>query len=332
MDRMNIKVNENNVSEKLNKANSIEAFYDSTAILVTGATGFVGKGILEKLMRACPSIPAIYILIRPKKDQTIKQRLKKLIDDPIYDSVRVKYPSVLSRIHPVQGDMSLPDLGISPADRTMLIHNMNIVFHVAATVRFNEPLNVAVNTNTKDTARVIQLCKELKHVISIIHVSTAYNNAYLSEIEEKVYTTCLAPSAVVDICESKDKTLIDLLEERILKMYPNTYTFTKNLAEQVLCSSCDSIPVAIVRPSIIGASRKEPCPGWVDNIYGVTAVFLQIGNGILRAMIINKDARLDVVPVDYAIDTIICAAWHITLHCDTKTKVYNCTSNAPYLK
>ena len=83
MDRMNIKVNENNVSEKLNKANSIEAFYDSTAILVTGATGFVGKGILEKLMRVCPSIPAIYILIRPKKDQTIKQRLKKLIDDPV---------------------------------------------------------------------------------------------------------------------------------------------------------------------------------------------------------------------------------------------------------
>ena len=75
---------------------------------------------------------------------------------------------------------------------------------------------------------------------------------------------------MIDICESKDKTLIDLLEERILKMYPNTYTFTKNLEEQVLCSSCDSIPVAIVRPSIIGASRKEPCPGWVDNIYGVT--------------------------------------------------------------
>ena len=84
--------------------------------------------------------------------------------------------------------MNLPDLGLSPADRTMLIHNVNIVFHVAATVRFNEPLNVAVNTNTKGTARVIQLCKELKHVISVVHVSTAYSNAYLSEIEEKVYT------------------------------------------------------------------------------------------------------------------------------------------------
>ena len=69
----------------------------------------------------------------------------------------------------------------------MLIENVNIVFHLAATVKFNEPLNVAVNINTKGTARIIQLCKELKNAISVIHVSTAYSNANLSTIEEKVY-------------------------------------------------------------------------------------------------------------------------------------------------
>ena len=83
----------------------------------------------------------------------------------------------------------------------------------------------------------------------------------------------MKPSTVIDMCESEDKTLIDLLEERILKMFPNTYAFTKNLAEQVLSSDCDSLPVAIVRPSIIGASLKEPCPGWVDNMSGVTGTF-----------------------------------------------------------
>ena len=55
----------------------------------------------------------------------------------------------MSKVHPVEGDVSLPDLGLSPADRTMLVENVNIVFHVAATVTFNEPLNVAVNVNTK---------------------------------------------------------------------------------------------------------------------------------------------------------------------------------------
>ena len=94
----------------------------------------------------------------------------------------------MSKVHPVEGDVSLPDLGLSPADRTLLIESVNIVFHVAATVRFNEPLNVAVNVNTKGTARIIELCKELKHVISVVHVSTAYSNANVLEIEEKVYT------------------------------------------------------------------------------------------------------------------------------------------------
>ena len=83
MDRMNVKINENNVSEKMNKADSIEAFYDNTAILITGVTGFVGKGVLEKLLRVCPSIAAIFLLIRPKKNQTIEERFGKLIDDPV---------------------------------------------------------------------------------------------------------------------------------------------------------------------------------------------------------------------------------------------------------
>ena len=80
---LNVKINENNVNENLNKANSIESFYADTGILVTGATGFVGKGILEKLMRVCLRIAAIFILIRPKKNQTIEQRFKKLMDDPV---------------------------------------------------------------------------------------------------------------------------------------------------------------------------------------------------------------------------------------------------------
>ena len=96
--------------------------------------------------------------------------------------------SIFSKLQPVEGDISLPNLGLSLVDRIMLIEKVNIVFHVAAAITFKQPLDDAVNTNTKGASRVIDLCKELKHVISYIHVSTAYSNAYLSEIEEKVYT------------------------------------------------------------------------------------------------------------------------------------------------
>ncbi|XP_020723448.1 fatty acyl-CoA reductase 1 isoform X1 [Bombus terrestris] len=332
MDTINKQRNENAINKGLNKMNTLEEFYAGSGILVTGATGFVGIGLLEKLMRVCPRITAIYILIRPKTNETIKQRFKKIMDDPIYDGIKAKNPSLFSRVYPVKGDVSLPDLGLSREYRNLLVEKVNIVFHVAATVRFNEPLHVAVNVNTKGTARVIQLWNEVRYPISFVHVSTAYSNANLHEILEKVYTTSLKPSEVIDMCDKFDKTSINEIEKKILKTYPNTYTFSKNMAEQIVASKCRDLPVAIVRPSIIGASLEEPYPGWIQNISGITGTFLLIGKGCATAIRGRRDARLDVVPVDFVVDMIICTAWHVTLHRDHEVKVYNCTSNACLFK
>ncbi|XP_050598495.1 putative fatty acyl-CoA reductase CG5065 isoform X1 [Bombus affinis] len=332
MDTINKETSENVTDEGLNKIISLEEFYAGSRILVTGATGFVGICLLEKLMRVCPRVAAIFILIRPKNNETVEQRFKKLIDDPIYDVIKAKHPTALSRVYPMKGDVSLPDLGLSREDRNLLLEKVNIVFHAAATVRFNEPLHVAVNVNTKGTLRVIELWNELKHPISFVHVSTAFSNANLHEIEEKVYTTSLKPSEVIDMCDKFDETSINQIEKKILKTYPNTYTFSKNLAEQIVASKCKDLPVAIVRPSVIGASLEEPCPGWIQNISAVTGTFLLIGKGCATAIRGRRDARLDVVPVDFVVDMIICTAWHVTLHRDHEVKVYNCTSNACLFK
>ncbi|XP_071876807.1 putative fatty acyl-CoA reductase CG5065 isoform X2 [Bombus fervidus] len=327
MNTIDEKSNES-ANKGLNKTNTLEEFYAGCGILVTGASGFVGKGLLEKLIRVCPRITAIFILIRPKTNETIEQRFKKIMDDPIYDGIKAKNPSLFSRVYPVKGDVSMPNLGLSREVRNLLLEKVNIVFHLAATVRFNEPLSVAVNVNTKGTARVIELWNELKHPVSFVYVSTAYSNANLHEIGEKVYTTSLSPSEVIDMCDKFDKMSINLLEKRILKTYPNTYTFSKNLAEQIVANKCKDLPVAIVRPSIIGASLEEPCPGWIQNISALTGVFLLISKGCATVIPGKKDARVDLVPVDFVVDTMICTAWHVTLHPEHEVKVYNCTSNA----
>lgn len=106
----------------------------------------------------------------------------------IFDGVRAQNPTIFDKIHLVEGDVTLPDLGLLQKDRDMLIENVNIVFHVAATINFHQPLDMIVNANVKGTANIIKLCKELKHVISVVYVSTAYSNPNLSDIEEKVYT------------------------------------------------------------------------------------------------------------------------------------------------
>lgn len=59
---------------------------------------------------------------------------------------------------------------------------------------------------------------------------------------------------------------------RLVGKCPNTYTYTKAMAEQVLEKESGNVPLAIVRPSIVSAALKEPFPGWIDNLNGMTGI------------------------------------------------------------
>jgi len=62
---------------------SIVDFYAGRTVLVTGATGFMGKVLLEKLLRSCPTITRIYVLIRPKKGFSVEVRLTQLFESKV---------------------------------------------------------------------------------------------------------------------------------------------------------------------------------------------------------------------------------------------------------
>lgn len=55
-----------------------------------------------------------------------------------------------------------------------------------------------------------------------------------------------------------DNNMVNALTPHLIGKRPNTYTFTKSLAEHVLLQEADNFPIAIFRPSIIGAAYKEP--------------------------------------------------------------------------
>lgn len=57
----------------------IREFYIDKTILLTGATGFLGKVVLEKLVRTLPCVKRIYILVRPKRGIKINDRMMKEI-------------------------------------------------------------------------------------------------------------------------------------------------------------------------------------------------------------------------------------------------------------
>ena len=61
--------------------------------------------------------------------------------------------------------------------------------------------------------------------------------------------------------------MIDQITPQLIGGKPNTYTYTKQLAEHLLVKEAGDMPVAIVRPSIVGASWKEPLPVSISSQY-----------------------------------------------------------------
>ena len=61
---------------------------------------------------------------------------------------------------------------------------------------------------------------------------------------------------------------------------PNCYTMTKHMCEELLADlHCEAFPVAIVRPSIVGAIARAPVPGYFGNAAGVTSATLAFATG-----------------------------------------------------
>lgn len=67
----------------MDPALSIPAFYSRRSVFITGATGFLGKALIEKLLRSCPDIGELFLLIRAKKSTSAKERLCQLLTNPV---------------------------------------------------------------------------------------------------------------------------------------------------------------------------------------------------------------------------------------------------------
>jgi len=79
--------------------------------------------------------------------------------------------------------------------------------------------------------------------------------------------------------------------------WPNTYTFTKSLAESLLATRGAGLPIAIVRPSIVETSLEEPFRGWNEGINTSAPLSYLLGT-YFRQLPSNERKRLDVIPVD----------------------------------
>jgi fatty acyl-CoA reductase len=94
-------------------------------------------------------------------------------------------------------------------------------------------------------------------------------------------------------------------EKILIGQFPNTYTFTKNMAEKTLLKRKGDLPVVLFRPAIIASSAEEPFPGWTDSLSAAGGITLMSGLGFINFVNIKGDTMFDIIPVDIVTNGII---------------------------
>lgn len=170
----------------------------------------------------------------------------------VFEVLLNKNPLALEKMTPISGDCCAPDLGISETDRRILAAEVQVLIHGAASVRFEEPLEHAVVINTRAVRLITQLAKEMRLLESFVHVSTAFSNCVVDQIQERFYPEHLScpVDKVLDMHNSVSSETFEKMAPALIGKFPNTYTYTKALGEQVIQEEAKGLPVGIFRPAI----------------------------------------------------------------------------------
>jgi len=154
---------------------------------ITGATGFLGTALVERLLRSVPD-SRVVLLIRPGRRSTPSQRAtKEILKNDCFDRLRQQWgdgfdTEVAARVRAVAGDVATDGLGLDDEGR-QLLSECDIVVHSAATVSFDSPLDSAVEVNLLGPSRVAAAVVEAVRLaaeqgrggpVHFLPVSTAY--------------------------------------------------------------------------------------------------------------------------------------------------------------
>ncbi|KAI1292790.1 putative fatty acyl-CoA reductase [Halotydeus destructor] len=304
---------------------SVRDFYKGKHVFVTGGSGFAGKSLVERILATC-QVDKVYILLRAKKGVTFDQRSKQYMEEEVFSYFKDK-EAMVAKIHPVEGDILLPRLGLSDHDHDMLVRHVNIVFHAAASVRFREAFKLAVKLHVSGTHEVVQLCRKIANFSCLVHVSSISAWFVKDKLKEIVYPSSVDPKKLLDDIEQMTDQEAEVASRHYIgnyPRYPNSYIFTKTLAEGYLRDYCRDVKVAVVRLPFIGSSYKEPTPGWFDSIQAINAMAACAATGVLRTIAFEPETKPDFLPVDLCSNALIVIGSGVSL-APEMLKVFNVT-------
>ncbi|TMG28812.1 MAG: NAD-dependent epimerase/dehydratase family protein, partial [Chloroflexi bacterium] len=149
-------------------------------ILVTGTTGFLGKSIVEKTLRAIPEVGRINLAIRASARRPAAERLEReVLSSPAFKRLKDELGEeafarlAAEKLSVLEIDLGADGLGLTEAGRAELAR-CDIVIHSAAAVEFDNPADLSAQTNLLGAARMVNTVRETGKRPHLVHISTAY--------------------------------------------------------------------------------------------------------------------------------------------------------------
>lgn len=241
-----------------------------TVLLMTGFPGFLGSALLPRLLARQPDTRAL-VLVQARHLATARSRVRDLV---------AEHPRTEGRIDLVEGDITLPGLGL-PASRNDDLASVTEVWHLAAVYDLAVPADLARQVNVAGTAHVLDFCRSRRSLERLHHVSTCY----VSGRYDGVFTE-------------------DDLDEG--QRFRNHYEETKFEAEVLVRKAmADGLPATIYRPGIVvGDSRTGETQKYDGPYFLATFLRRQPRVAVVPAVGPVDEVRVCLVPRDFVVDAM----------------------------
>lgn len=326
-----------NDSEAPPENSAVRRHLEGKHVLITGATGFLGKVLLEKLIRSVPQIGGITLLIRAngRSDSAEDRFVNEIASSSVFDRLRQEDPEGFNRfcsekIECITGEVTQPRLGLLDPDFARLAQKADAVVNSAASVNFRQELDQSLSINALCLENLAEITEKAGNV-PLIHVSTCYvHGSATGAIREEFICPQQAgiprdsdgTYRVEELVRSlRDKTdsvkkrfsgdrlkrkLVDLGTREARRLgWNDAYTMTKWIGEQILARGPARGRLTMVRPSIIESTVKEPVPGWVEGIKVADIMIMAYARGKVVFFPARRAGIADIIPADLAANSVI---------------------------